>query len=139
MDSEARANGEDITLNKLDDIEANHDRLDPSGKVYRMINMNHYATRKSVAQSMLDVALLMANSSQLKTVLNMESQYRFYKPLIVLLSMSITLQVVVGLLLVFIVIINIFITALGFEGAVIGLPEPQSFLLTTEQNQTGGL
>ncbi|XP_024239372.1 ninjurin-1 [Oncorhynchus tshawytscha] len=167
MDSEARANGEDITLNKLDDIEANHDRLDPSGKVYRMINMNHYATRKSVAQSMLDVALLMANSSQLKTVLYMESQYRFYKPLIVLLSMSITLQVVVGLLLVFIVkydlndvrkhsklnmmnntatvfvfftvIINIFITALGFEGAVIGLPEPQSFLLTTEQNQTGGL
>ncbi|XP_070962138.1 ninjurin-1 [Oncorhynchus clarkii lewisi] len=131
-----------------------------------MINMNHYATRKSVAQSMLDVALLMANSSQLKTVLYMESQYRFYKPLIVLLSMSITLQVVVGLLLVFIVkydlndvrkhsklnmnntatvfvfftvIINIFITALGFEGAVIGLPEPQSFLLTTEQNQTGGL
>ncbi|XP_070304277.1 ninjurin-1 isoform X1 [Salvelinus sp. IW2-2015] len=83
-----------------------------------MINMNHYATKKSVAQSMLDVALLMANSSQLKTVLYMESQYRFYKPLIVLLSMSITLQVVVGLLLVFIVLINIFITALGFEGAV---------------------
>ncbi|KAM9506252.1 LOW QUALITY PROTEIN: ninjurin-1 [Salvelinus alpinus] len=166
MDSEARANGEDITLNKLDDIQANLDRLDPSGKVY-MINMNHYATKKSVAQSMLDVALLMANSSQLKTVLYMESQYRFYKPLIVLLSMSITLQVVVGLLLVFIVkydlndvrkhsklnmmnntatvfvfftvLINIFITALGFEGAVIGLPEPQSFLLTTEQNQTGGL
>uniref|UniRef100_A0A4W5LIN2 Ninjurin 2 n=1 Tax=Hucho hucho TaxID=62062 RepID=A0A4W5LIN2_9TELE len=139
----------------------------PPRRVSRMINMNHYATKKSVAQSMLDVSLLMANSSQLKTVLYIGSQYRFYKPLIVLLSMYITLQVVVGLLLVFIVkydlndvrkhsklnmmnntatvfvfftvVINIFITALGFEGAVIGLPETQSFLLITEQNQTGGL
>nr|XP_061802196.1 ninjurin-1-like [Nerophis lumbriciformis] len=106
--------------------------------------MNHYATKKSAAQSMLDVALLMANSSQLKTVLYVGPQYRFYIPLVVLLSLSITLQVIVGLLLVFIVkydlndvrkhaklnrmnnvatvlvfftvLINIFITALGFEG-----------------------
>ncbi|KAM9856276.1 ninjurin-1 isoform 2-T2 [Aulostomus maculatus] len=110
----------------------------------RPININHYATKKSAAQSMLDVALLMANSSQLKTVLYVGPQYRFYIPLIVLLSLSITLQVIVGLLLVFIVkydlndvrkhgklnrmnnvatvfvfftvLINIFITALGFEG-----------------------
>lgn len=64
--------------------------------------MNHYATKKSAAQSMLDVALLMANSSQLKTVLHVGPDYRFYIPLIVLLSLSITLQVAVGLLLVFI-------------------------------------
>ena len=51
---------------------------------------------------MLDVALLMANSSQLKTVLYVGDQYRFYTHLIVLLSISIVLQVVVGLLLVFI-------------------------------------
>ena len=51
---------------------------------------------------MLDVALLMANSSQLKTVLYVGPQYRFYIPLLVLLSLSITLQVVVGLLLVLI-------------------------------------
>uniref|UniRef100_A0A8P4G7V5 Ninjurin 2 n=1 Tax=Dicentrarchus labrax TaxID=13489 RepID=A0A8P4G7V5_DICLA len=117
---------------------------DPSGKVYRRININHYATKKTAAQSMLDVALLMANSSQLKTVLYVGPHYRFYIPLIVLLSLSITLQVVVGLLLVFLVkydlndvrkhaklnrmnnvatvfvfftvLINIFITALGFEG-----------------------
>uniref|UniRef100_A0A672F663 Uncharacterized protein n=1 Tax=Salarias fasciatus TaxID=181472 RepID=A0A672F663_SALFA len=52
---------------------------------------------------MLDVALLMANSSQLKTVLYVGPRYRFYIPLIVLLSLSICLQVAVGLLLVFIV------------------------------------
>lgn len=66
------------------------------------MNLNHYATKKSAAQSMLDVALLMANSFQLKTVLSVGPHYRFYIPLLVLLSLSITLQVLVGLLLVFI-------------------------------------
>lgn len=74
----------------------------PFGKMRRPLNINHYATKKSAAQSMLDVALLMANSSQLKTVLFVGPQYRFYIPLIVLLSLSITLQVIVGLLLVII-------------------------------------
>ncbi|AWP09122.1 putative ninjurin-1-like [Scophthalmus maximus] len=124
-----------------------------SGKVHRPINMNHYATKKSAAQSMLDVALLMANSSQLKTLLYVGPQYRFYIPLIVLLSLSISLQVAVGLLLVFIVkydlndarkhtklntmnnistifvfftvLINIFITALGFEGHSVMSSVPQ--------------
>ncbi|CAG6020888.1 unnamed protein product [Menidia menidia] len=70
-----------------------------SGQRPRHIDMNHYATKKSAAQSMLDVALLMANSSQLKTILYVGPQYRFYVPLIVLLALSITLQVIVGLLL----------------------------------------
>lgn len=74
----------------------------PSKRTVQRINMNHYATKKTAAQSMLDVALLMANSSQLKTVLYVGPRYRFYIPLIVLLSLSITLQVIVGLLLVFI-------------------------------------
>ncbi|KAL6482824.1 hypothetical protein MHYP_G00076960 [Metynnis hypsauchen] len=107
------------------------------------MDMNHYATKKSAAQSMLDVALLMANSSQLKTVLHEGPEYRFYIPLIALIILSITLQVIVGLLLIFIVkynlnvkrkqpklnmmnnmttifvffivLINDFITALGFD------------------------
>ncbi|KAM3872154.1 ninjurin-1 [Diretmus argenteus] len=146
MDRE-KMNGEDMTLNTMGDVEA---ATAPSGRMYRPLNLNHYATKKSAAQSMLDVALLMANSSQLKTVLYVGPQYRFYIPLIVLLSLSITLQVVVGLLLVFIgklkydlndvkkhaklnmmnnastvfvfftVLINIFITALGFEGHSFG-------------------
>lgn len=73
-----------------------------SRRPLQRININHYATKKTAAQSMLDVALLMANSSQLKTVLYVGPQYRFYIPLIVLLSLSITLQVIVGLLLVII-------------------------------------
>ena len=73
-----------------------------TAQLIRHMDMNHYATKKSAAQSMLDVALLMANSSQLKTILYVGPQYRFYIPLIVLLALSIALQVIVGLLLVFI-------------------------------------
>uniref|UniRef100_M3ZR24 Ninjurin-2-like n=1 Tax=Xiphophorus maculatus TaxID=8083 RepID=M3ZR24_XIPMA len=129
-------NREELPLNAVGDYE--------SGKRLYSFDMNHYATKKSAAQSMLDVALLMANSSQLKTILHVGPEYRFYVPLIVLLALSITLQVVVGLLLVFIVkynlnderkrtkletmnnmatvfvfftvLINIFIAALGFQG-----------------------
>ncbi|XP_040009009.1 ninjurin-1 [Xiphias gladius] len=165
-----RLTGLDTPLNKLDNIEA---QIAPTGKGHRPININHYASKKTAAQSMLDIALLMANSSQLKTVLYVGPRYRFYIPLIVLLSLSITLQVIVGLLLVFIVkydlndmrkhaklnrmnnvatvfvfftvLINIFITALGFEGhfatssaSHLSIPGPQLPLLPTDLNMTGG-
>ncbi|XP_048035221.1 ninjurin-2-like isoform X2 [Megalobrama amblycephala] len=137
-----------------------------TGNGERRFNMNHYATKKSAAQSMLDVALLMANSSQLKTVLHSGPQHRFYAPLIALISLSISLQVIVGLLLIFIVkydlndvkkqprlntmndaatifvfftvLINVFITALGFEtggGSVIfetALPRTSSVNITDD-------
>ncbi|XP_035999779.1 ninjurin-1 isoform X1 [Fundulus heteroclitus] len=159
-------NGEELALNKMGDIEVQ------VGK-NRRLDMNHYATKKSAAQSMLDVALLMANSSQLKTILYVGPGYRFYIPLIVLLGLSITLQVVVGLLLVFLaakydlndtrkhaklermnnaatvfvfftVLINIFITALGFQshsvGAAPALPIlPELPPLPVDLNKTGAL
>uniref|UniRef100_A0A3P9NQX5 Ninjurin 1 n=1 Tax=Poecilia reticulata TaxID=8081 RepID=A0A3P9NQX5_POERE len=69
----------------------------------RPLNMNHYANKKSAAESMLDVALLMANASQLKAVLEHGPGFTFYVPLITLLSISLILQVVVGVMLIFIV------------------------------------
>ncbi|XP_031732605.1 ninjurin-1 [Anarrhichthys ocellatus] len=172
MDTAYRPNGENMALNKVGDIEA---LTAPSGKVHRPINLNHYASKKSAAQSMLDVALLMANSSQLKTVLYVGPHYRFYIPLIVLLALSITLQVLVGLLLIFIVkydlndmrkhaklnrmnnaatlfvfftvLVNIFITALGFDGHALRsfespamlISEPQLSILPVDHNVTGGI
>ncbi|KAK6321036.1 ninjurin-1-like [Coregonus clupeaformis] len=67
------------------------------------LNMNHYANKKSAAESMLDVALLMANASQLKAVLEQGPGFTFYTPLITLISISLILQVTVGILLIFIV------------------------------------
>ncbi|XP_029947346.1 ninjurin-1-like [Salarias fasciatus] len=67
------------------------------------LNMNHYANKKSMAESMLDVALLMANASQLKAVLAQGSSFSFYVPLVTLISLSLILQILVGVLLIFIV------------------------------------
>ncbi|XP_074535737.1 ninjurin-1 [Halichoeres trimaculatus] len=67
------------------------------------LNMNHYANKKSAAESMLDVALLMANASQLKAVLEQGPGFTFYVPLITLISISLILQIIVGVLLIFIV------------------------------------
>uniref|UniRef100_A0A4W5R8P9 Ninjurin 1 n=1 Tax=Hucho hucho TaxID=62062 RepID=A0A4W5R8P9_9TELE len=71
------------------------------------LNMNHYANKKSAAESMLDVALLMANASQLKAVLEQGPGFTFYNPLIALISISLILQVTVGILLIFIVKWNV--------------------------------
>ncbi|KAF3689890.1 Ninjurin-1 Nerve injury-induced protein 1 [Channa argus] len=67
------------------------------------LNMNHYANKKSAAESMLDVALLMANASQLKAVMEQGPNFNFYVPLITLISISLMLQIVVGVMLIFIV------------------------------------
>ncbi|XP_035599304.1 ninjurin-1-like [Oncorhynchus keta] len=67
------------------------------------INMNRYANKKSAAESMLDVALLMANASQLKAVLEQDPDFTFYTPLITFISISLILQITVGVLLIFIV------------------------------------
>ncbi|XP_030229797.1 ninjurin-1 isoform X1 [Gadus morhua] len=112
----------------------------------RPINMNTYANKKSAVESMLDVALLMANASQMKAVLTQGPAFTFYTPLIILLSISLILQIVVGILLIFIVkwnlndttmhyklnilenvstalvflivVVNVFVTAFGVHGPV---------------------
>ncbi|NXR70459.1 NINJ1 protein, partial [Rhadina sibilatrix] len=109
----------------------------------RPININHYANKKSAAESMLDIALLMANASQLKAVMEQGPSFSFYVPLITLISLSLALQIMVGVLLIFlvkydlnnpakhgklnflnnlatglvfiIVVVNIFITAFGVQ------------------------
>ena len=63
--------------------------------------MNHYANKKSAAESMLDIALLMANASQLKAVIEQGPSFAFFIPLVVLISISLVLQVGVGVLLIF--------------------------------------
>ncbi|XP_056604672.1 ninjurin-2 isoform X2 [Triplophysa dalaica] len=107
------------------------------------LNMNHYATKKTVAESMLDVALLMANASQLKAVLEQGPEFKYFLTVIILIAASLFFQVLAGALfvnmarknlndvanqrkldimnnvatgLVFLtVIINIFVTAFGVQ------------------------
>ncbi|KAG1952628.1 ninjurin-2 isoform X1 [Pimephales promelas] len=107
------------------------------------LNLNHYATKKSIAESMLDVALLMANAAQLKAVLEQGPEFKYFLTVIILIAASLFFQVLAGALfvnmarknlndvanqrqldimnnvatgLVFLtVIINIFITAFGVQ------------------------
>lgn len=64
--------------------------------------MNHYANKKSAAESMLDVALLMANASQLKAVMEEGPEFSLYVPIVTLISISLILQIMVGVMLIFI-------------------------------------
>lgn len=57
------------------------------------MDVNRYATKKTVTQGMLDLALLTANASQLKYILQNGDQLQFYTLLLWLISASILLQV----------------------------------------------
>ncbi|XP_075455158.1 ninjurin-2 [Ascaphus truei] len=84
--------------------EGEHISMEPGGNPGRgrrsAININHYATKKSLAESMLDVALFMANAAQLKGVLEQGPSFTYYITLLVLISLSLTLQVIIGILLI---------------------------------------
>ncbi|KAK7102238.1 ninjurin-1-like isoform X3 [Littorina saxatilis] len=60
-----------------------------------------YATRKTIAQGALDLALLMANASQLKALVDIPANHRndFYVGLLVLIGLSIALQLAAGIIL----------------------------------------
>ncbi|XP_012924155.1 ninjurin-2 isoform X1 [Heterocephalus glaber] len=79
----------------------------PNPRRNQPINLNHYATKKSVAESMLDVALFMSNATRLKAVLEHGPSSHYYTALIALISISLLLQVVIGILLVVIARLNL--------------------------------
>uniref|UniRef100_A0A8C6RJW7 Ninjurin 2 n=1 Tax=Nannospalax galili TaxID=1026970 RepID=A0A8C6RJW7_NANGA len=81
------------------------DHSSPRGN--QPINLNHYATKKSVAESMLDVALFMSNATRLKAVLEQGPFSQYYTVLITLISISLLLQVIIGILLVVIARLNL--------------------------------
>lgn len=62
--------------------------------VKKTLDVNKYATKKTIAQGLLDVALLTANASQLKYVLQVGEKHEFYSLMLSLISISIILQIV---------------------------------------------
>lgn len=57
------------------------------------MDANRYATKKTIAQGMLDIALLTANASQLKYILQVGERHEFYTLMLILISVSIIMQV----------------------------------------------
>merc|ERR1712156_833654 len=61
------------------------------------LNTNRYATKKTIAQGMLGIALLSSNAAQLKYILTVGEEHQYYLPMLVLIVSSIVLQVLNGL------------------------------------------
>lgn len=59
----------------------------------KSMDANRYATKKTIAQGMLDIALLTANASQLKYILQVGQKHEFYTLMLTLISISIIMQV----------------------------------------------
>ncbi|XP_033989194.1 ninjurin-2-like isoform X4 [Trematomus bernacchii] len=66
------------------------------------LNMNLYATKKSASEGMLDIALFLANITHMKTVIEQGAGYRYYVAVLVLISFSLALQIVAGVLIIII-------------------------------------
>lgn len=74
--------------------------ISPESGNRKPLDANSYATKKTIAQGMLDIALLTANASQLKYVLQVGHQHEFYTLMVWLISISIVLQACQGVLYV---------------------------------------
>ncbi|XP_029902375.1 ninjurin-2-like isoform X5 [Myripristis murdjan] len=66
------------------------------------LNMNLYATKKTAAEGMLDIALFLANVTHMKTVIEQGAGFRYYIAVLTLISFSLALQIVAGVLIIII-------------------------------------
>ncbi|XP_052778531.1 ninjurin-1-like [Mya arenaria] len=63
------------------------------------LGFSSYNTKKILAEGLLDIGLLVANATQLMSLLSIGSAADFYYPNLVLISLSVTLQMATGALL----------------------------------------
>ncbi|CAG5023554.1 unnamed protein product [Parnassius apollo] len=59
-------------------------------------DVNTYQQKKNLAQGMMDLALLSANANQLRYVLESSTKHPYFYPSVIFISLSIILQVAVG-------------------------------------------
>ncbi|XP_050352310.1 ninjurin-2 isoform X3 [Nymphalis io] len=96
MDGNKRKSESDLSTKEanINEVLNNQDASTEVFEAVKGLDANRYATKKTVAQGMLDIALLTSNASQLKYVLQVGSKHEFYMLLVVLISISIVLQVI---------------------------------------------
>ncbi|XP_022910999.2 ninjurin-2 isoform X1 [Onthophagus taurus] len=73
-----------------------------ASEILKKLDANSYATKKTIAQGLLDVALLTANASQLKYILQVGEQHEFYHLMLGLIITSIILQIIQAIVCVFV-------------------------------------
>lgn len=60
-------------------------------------DVNLYQHKKTVAQGMMDLALLSANANQMRYVLQTDGQHPYFYPALTMIGMSLFLQIAVGI------------------------------------------
>ncbi|XP_026482409.1 ninjurin-1-like [Ctenocephalides felis] len=70
--------------------------MTPDGDPRVIPDVNVYQHKKTLAQGMMDLALLSANANQLRYVLESYDRHPYYFPSLILISMSLVLQIAVG-------------------------------------------
>lgn len=78
------------------------------------MDANRYATKKTIAQGMLDIALLTANASQLKYILQVGELHEFYTLMLILISISIIMQVGIFTFFMLLLIEKVFLRTFVF-------------------------
>ncbi|XP_030385155.1 ninjurin-1 isoform X2 [Scaptodrosophila lebanonensis] len=70
--------------------------VDINGVQTPIPDVNAYQHKKTLAQGMMDLALLSANANQLRYVLETNRQHPYYYPSLIFISLSIIFQIAVG-------------------------------------------
>uniref|UniRef100_A0A1B0GJ41 Ninjurin a n=1 Tax=Lutzomyia longipalpis TaxID=7200 RepID=A0A1B0GJ41_LUTLO len=91
--------GRDIEMGKLGEgggAKVGADAIDG-----RRSTKSEYASKKSVAEGMMDIALLTANANQLRFLITYNTESRTFYIMLGLLITSLALQIAVGIALIF--------------------------------------
>ncbi|XP_049299428.1 ninjurin-B-like [Anopheles funestus] len=74
--------------------------LDPNNRQLHA-ELSSFVQKKSFAQNMMDIALLSANTNQLRYVIDLGAKHPYYMTSLLLISVSLVMQIVVGLSMVY--------------------------------------
>ncbi|XP_011875434.1 PREDICTED: ninjurin-1-like [Vollenhovia emeryi] len=77
------------------------DTTDKKGQNYNTRQANSYAAKKTVAQGMMDVALITANANQLRYLIEYQRSSPTFYLIMILIIISLLLQIAVGISLIF--------------------------------------
>ncbi|XP_043493588.1 ninjurin-A-like isoform X2 [Polistes fuscatus] len=95
-----KANDVEI-INGVKDIVVSVDTTDKRLQSYNTRAANAFAAKKTVAQGMMDVALITANANQLRYLIEYQRNSPTFYVILILIVISLLLQIAVGVSLIF--------------------------------------
>lgn len=84
---------ENVATNEPAVIQESIDTTDKKGQNYSTKQMNSFAAKKTVAQGMMDVALITANANQLRYLIEYQRKSPTFYLILILIIISLVLQV----------------------------------------------